>query len=109
MRKNDLKKTRILIDAVKYHLVPHIYQKKKTKNMFGVLKKLFENSNINGDLSLRKQLSNIKMTKSDSVACYFMNISEIRDQLNTIRELIEDRELIMMNLYGFPSSWEPFI
>ena len=104
-----MKETRILIDAVKYHLVPHISQKKKKKNMFGVLKKLFENSNINRALSLIQQLSNIKMTESDSIASYLMNISELRDQLSTIVELIKYRELIMMILNGFPSSWEPFI
>ena len=74
-----MKEIRILIDSVKYHLVLHISQNKKTKNMFGVLKKLFENSNINRALSLRHQLSNIKMTKSDLVASYLMNIYELRD------------------------------
>ena len=86
-----MKETRILIDAVKYHLVPHISQKKKTKNIFGVLKKLFENNNINRALSLRQQLSDIKMTKSDLVASHLMNISKLRDQLSTIGEMIEDK------------------
>ena len=78
--------------------------------MFEVLKKLFENNNINRALSLRQQLSDIKMTKSDwSIASYLMNMSKLRDQLSTIGESIEYRELIMMTLNVFPSSWEPFI
>jgi len=78
--------------------------------MFGVLKKLFENNNINRALSLRQQLSDIKMTKSDwSIASYLMNMSKLRDQLSTIGESIEYRELIMMTLNGFPSSLELFI
>ena len=70
--------------------------------MFGVLKKLFENKNINRVISLRQQLSDIKMTKSDLVASHLMNISKLRDQLSTIGELIEDRAIIMMNLNGSP-------
>ena len=77
--------------------------------MFVFLNKLCENSNINRKISLRQQLSNIKMTKSDSVASYLVNIFEIRDQLSTIGESIEYRELIMMTLNGFPSSLELFI
>ena len=64
--------------------------------MFGVLKKLFENSN-NRALSLRQQLFDINMTKSDSIASYFMNISELRDQLSTIGESIKNREVPLEN------------
>ena len=80
-----------------------------TKNMFDGLKKLFENSKINRALYVRQQLSNIKMTRADSVASYLMKISVLRDQLSTIGEIVEDRELVMMTLNGLPHSWEPFI
>ena len=109
MSKNDVKEMRILIDSVKDHLVPQISQKKTTRKMFGVLKKLFENNNINQALALRQQLTNIEMTRSKSIASYFMKISELRDQLSTIGESIEDKELVMMTLNGLPPSLEPFI
>ena len=79
------------------------------KKMFDVLKKLFENSNINRALSLRQQLNNIKMTRVDLVTSYLMNISELRDQLSTIGEIVEDKELVMITLNGFPHSYESFI
>ena len=90
-------------------MIPRISQKKTIKKMFDVLKKLFENSNINRALALRQQLSNIKMTRSDSVASYLMKISEIRDQLSTFGGEIEDREFVMMTLNGLPHYWKPFI
>jgi hypothetical protein len=49
------------------------------------------------------------MTKSDTVATFFMKISEIRGQLGAIGEIISDRELVMITLNGLPSHWEPFI
>jgi hypothetical protein len=38
------------------------------------------------------------ITKDDTTATLFMNISEIRDQLGSIGETITDRELFMINL-----------
>jgi hypothetical protein len=77
--------------------------------MFDALKKLFESNNTNRAIALKHQLQNVKMTKADTVATFFMKISEIRDQLGAIGEIISDRELVMLTLNGLPSHWEPFI
>ena len=77
--------------------------------MFKFLKKLFEDSNIKRAFALRQQLSNIKMTRSDSIATYFMKISELKYHLSSIGESIENRELVMTTLNDLPPSWEPFI
>jgi hypothetical protein len=74
--------------------------------MYDALKKLFES---NKALALRHQFQNLKMTKSDTVATFFMKILEIRDQLGAIGEIIFDRELVMITLNDLPSHWEPFI
>ena len=57
--------------------------------MFDALKELFKNNNVNRALALRQQLSNVKMTRADSVASYFIKISELKDQSGTIGEIIE--------------------
>ena len=67
-KKNDAKTRRIQKDSVKDHLIPQISQKKTAKKMFDALKDLFENTNVNRALALRQQLSNVKMTRADSVA-----------------------------------------
>jgi hypothetical protein len=108
-KKNDAKARKIIIYSVKDHLIPHISKLKTTKEMFDALKKLFESNNTNRAIALRHQLQNIKMTKADTVATFFMKISEIRDQLGAIGEIISDRELVMLTLNGLPNYWEPFI
>jgi hypothetical protein len=105
-RKNDGKARKIIIYYVRDHLIPHVSNLKTTKQMYDALKKLFES---NKALALRHQFQNLKMTKSDSVATFFMKILEIRDQLGAIGEIIFDRELVMITLNDLPSHWEPFI
>ena len=93
-----------MIDSIKDHLIPQVSQKRTTKRMFDILKELFENSNVNRALALKQQLSNIKMTRTDSVASYFIKITELKDQLGTIGEVVADREIVMMTLNGLPNS-----
>lgn len=40
---------------------------------------------------------------------FFMKISELRDQLSAIGDLVVDKDLVMLALNGLPYSWEPFI
>ena len=84
-RKNDAKARRILVDSVKHHLVPQVSKKKTTKKMFKTLKKLFEHSSINVTLTLRNQLSKMKMIKSKSTTSYFMRITELRKKIRTLK------------------------
>ena len=70
---------------------------------------LFEIKTTSKRLALRIQLCSIKMTNSDSMDTYFMKVSQLRDQLKSIGDLIEDVEFFIINLNGLPSSWEYFI
>ena len=77
--------------------------------MFKILRRLFDCSSINVTLTLRNQLSNMKMIKSKSIASYSMRIIELSDKLRTSGDHIEDKELAMTTLNGLPLSWESFI
>ena len=66
--------------------------------MYEALKNMFESNNTLGALTLKSQLQNIKMTKADTAATFFMEISEIRDQLGAIGETISDKELVLTTL-----------
>jgi hypothetical protein len=74
-KKNEEKSKRILIDSIKYHLIPHIVELKTAKGMFDALVGLFESKNTSRKLALRNYLCCIMMTTSDSVATYFMKVS----------------------------------
>jgi hypothetical protein len=49
------------------------------------------------------------MNKSNIVSTYFMKISQIKDQLAAVGDLVGDAELVTKNLNGFPSSWDAFV
>jgi len=104
-KKNEGNAKRILIDFIKYHLIPHIVELKIVKEMFDALVGLLERKK----LALINYLRCIMMTKSDLVATYFMKVSQLIDQLMTIGDTIDDAELVTVTLNRFPSSWEPFV
>jgi hypothetical protein len=60
-------------------------------------------------LTLRHQLRNVMMNKSETVSNYFMRILQIKDQLAAIGDSVDDAELVTTTLNGFPSSWDPFV
>jgi hypothetical protein len=76
--------------------------------MFDALKGLYESKNTR-KLTLRHQLRNVMMNKSDIVSTYFVNISQIKDKLETIGDSVEDAMLVTTTLNGFPSSWDAFV
>jgi hypothetical protein len=71
-KKKEMKGEQVLLDFVKDHLIPHIFEKKTAKDMLDalVLK-----------LILRHQLRAVEMSILNTVASYLMRITQIRDQL----------------------------
>ena len=49
------------------------------------------------------------MTKGGTIATFFMKISEIKEQLEAIGEIMSDRELVLSTLNNLPKHWEPFL
>jgi hypothetical protein len=60
-------------------------------------------------MSLRTQLKNVKMQKSESIHAFFTRISQINEQIIDIGDLIEEDELVMTTLNGISKSWDSFI
>jgi len=56
---------------------------------------MYEVNNLNNILSLKNKLNNIKMNKGESIQSYVMWISQLRDQLQTVREPIFDKYLLV--------------
>ena len=70
---------------------------------------MFESENTLRALALRSQLQSTKMTKDDTVALFFMKLSEVKEQQETIGENMSNRELVLTTLQNLPKSWEPFL
>jgi hypothetical protein len=105
----DVKARRIILDAVKDHLIPHLSEKKSAREMFVALTNLFQSSNTNRKMVLREKLRDTKMTRSDTVTSYLTKITQVRDQLAVVGEVVTDEELVRTTLNGFSKPWAPFI
>jgi hypothetical protein len=108
-KEEDVKAIKLIIYSVRDHLLPRIANLKTTYDMYEALKEMFESDNILRALTLKSQLQSTKMTKSDTIAIFFMKISEIKEQLETIGEIMSDRELVLTTLKNLPKHWEPFL
>ena len=73
--KKDIKARRIILDAVKDHVIPHISSKTRAYQMWDALTSLFQSSNENRKMVLREKLKSIKMVKGEVLISYLTKIS----------------------------------
>ena len=77
--------------------------------MFDALTRMFDGININRKMTLRQQLKNTKMIEHESMHSYFSRVSQIKEQLEAIGDMVENEEVVMTTLNGLPRSWDGFI
>ena len=58
---------RIIVDSIKYHLIPQVSSKKTPKQMYDALSRMYEGRNINRNMNPRAQLKGTKMRKGESI------------------------------------------
>jgi hypothetical protein len=86
-----------------------VSSKKTSKEMFDALNRLYEGKNINQKMNLRTQLKNTRMQKGESIQEYFSKISQFKEKLEEIGDIIDEDELIMTSLNGVKRPWDAFI
>ena len=94
------------MDDIKDHFIPHKFEKKTMLEMFDALVSLYESENINMNMILHNIFICVEMTGLDRVTDNLMIVTHIYDQLETIVEQVEDKEILNWALNGFPSQWE---
>ena len=104
--KKDIKAKKIILDAVKDHVIPHISGKDCAHEMWSSLTNLYQSSN---EMVLREKLKSIMMTKSDNVTCYQTRITQMRDELGAIGEVITSSELVRTSFNGVAKPWVVFV
>ena len=77
--------------------------------MFDSLTKLFEGNNINWKMTLRNQLKNVKIQNVETIQSYFTRVSQIKEQLEAVKEEVKNAEVVIATLKGLPGSWDSFI
>ena len=55
--------------------------------MFDSFTKLFEGKNINQNMTLSKQLKNVKIQNAKTIQSYFTRVSQIKEQLEAVEEV----------------------
>jgi hypothetical protein len=108
-KKGEAKAKSLILDGIKDHVAPHLSGKEKAKDMWKALSNLYQNKNENEVMALRKQLHGTKMAKGEGLIPYHTRITQIRDELATMGEKIEDLELVRIALDGFTKSWDVFV
>ena len=100
---------RIILDAVKDHVIPHISAKDHAHEMWSALTRLFESSNENRKIVLREKLKSIKMVKGEVCMAYLTRISQVRDELAAVGEVVTGPELVHTALNGVTAPWAVFV
>ena len=109
MEKTNNKTMKIIIDSIKDHILPSISSLKTAFEMLSTIQDIFEITNTSRLLTLKKHLLYTKMKNRESIISYFLSIFELNDQLTTMENRVDDKELSMVALRGLPLSWETFI
>jgi hypothetical protein len=107
-KENNINAMSIIVEYVKYHLIPYISHLDSSKKMYDTLTNLFSVRNIGQVTSLKNELCDMKMNDDDNITSYFVRISQLRDQLQAIEEIISEKELVNIVLNGLPKTWDAF-
>ena len=107
--KRHNKAMKIIIDSVKDHILLSIANLQTAFEMFSSIQNTFEINNTSRLLTLKQDLLYIKMKNGESITSYFLRITKLKDQLATMKNQVDDKELSMISLRGLPLSWETFI
>jgi hypothetical protein len=102
----DINSMSIIVDSIKYHLIPYISHLDSSKKMYDAITNLFLVRNIGQVMSLKNELCDMKMNDDDNITSYFVRISQLRDQLQAIEEITSEKELVNIVLNGLPKTWD---
>ena len=60
-------------------------------------------------MTLRNQLKGMEMKKVETMQSYFSRVSHIKEQLESIGDMVEEAKVVMTTLNGLPREWDSFI
>ena len=103
-----MKSKRIILDTMKNHLIPHLFEK-STREMFEALTNHFQSSITNKKMVLREIFIKTKITRLDTVTNCLTKITQVCDQLGAVGEVVTDEEMVKLTLNGFTKPHAPFI
>eukprot|EP00253_Pinus_taeda_P032333 PITA_32333 len=106
--KGEVKAKKIIRDSIDKRLVAYISDLNTSKEIYDKLVSMFKVSDANQILFLKNKLNNIKKGKDEDIQSYFLKITEIKNDLLSIGEIISNRELNITTLGGLQLEWYIF-
>eukprot|EP00253_Pinus_taeda_P036683 PITA_36683 len=103
-----VKAKKIIKDSIDKHLVAYISELKTSKEIYDRLVGMLKVANANQILFLKNKLKDIKKGKDKDIQSCFLRITEIKNNLLSIGEVIPDRELTLTTLGGLSPEWYVF-
>ena len=70
---------------------------------------MYQSTNENRKMVLREKLKSIKMTKAENVVTYLTRLTQVRDELGAVGEVIPSAELVRTALNGVAKPWVVFV
>jgi hypothetical protein len=77
--------------------------------MWEALRNLFEPKNSNRKMALKDKLHDSKMAKGEDVASYLTRLTQVKDELAAMGEIISEAELGRLALKGFTKKGDVFV
>jgi len=88
----------------------HIFENKTIKDMWDAyLTKLYHSDNQNRKMALRDKPHSTNMYKGEGVTSYLTRLTQIRDNMTTIGDVVPESEVVCIALNGFKKHWDVFI
>jgi hypothetical protein len=108
-RRRNNKEKRIICDAVRDHIIPHLTGKTCAYEMWTSLCKLYESSNENRKMFLHDRLRGIHMLEDETVTSFLGRYTQIRDELAAFGEVVNPNSLVRQAMNSFTKPWGPFV
>ena len=104
-----MKARRVILDAMKDHVIPHISPKTHAFQMWTSLTNLFQSSNENRKMVLREKSKNVHMSKGEGMDSYITKITQVRNELAVVGKVIKNVKMVHIALDGVTQQWSVFI
>jgi hypothetical protein len=108
-RKKNTKAKRTICDAVRDHIIPHLTGKDYAFEIWASLYKIYQSPHQNQKMVLQDKLRGIQMLDSESVTSYLGRFTQIRDELDTVGEILDPDFLVRTALNSFTKPWGSFV
>lgn len=105
--RRDAQAHSVIALSVKRSILPHIRSCKTSKSAWEVLAKMFQVKNTAKVFFLRNQLSTLKMQEGDTLSNHLMKIKDLREELLSIDEIVENSQFVSITLNSLPHSYLP--